>query len=250
MSLADAETEANFNAFTASWREKLPLSIAALGAHRNVFLGSYSRIAAFNAWKCNVMDRKASSDSLKFFVEAINDALVSHVFAGFGSWRVSLMSLRSCIENTYNFLYYMDHPIELRLWELGEHRLGFSDVHLYLERHPDIAPFHKSTISGLPTLKAEYGTLSRAVHASASGFRMSPDGKTVSLWRPEAASLNQWNTREKHTFGSLNLLLTSVFRESLQGTQNLPLRQALARVIPDSLRARLKSDYKVTIPIL
>ena len=250
MSLTRAEIAANFDSFTASWKAELPKSIAALDSHRDEFLRSYSRITSMNAWRSNVLEEKVPEASLEFFAEALNDALVSHVFARFGSWRSALKSLRSCIENTCYCLYYKDHPVELRLWESGRHRPGFSEIHTYLEQHPDISPLGNSPLTGLATMKEEYSTLSRAVHASAKSFRMSPNVHDILLWKPDAVSLGQWRTREQHTLCALNLLLTAIFRHFLSGAQQTGLRKALAAVIPPSMHARVKTELKVTIPTL
>lgn len=247
MSALKAEIEANFEAFSTSWKTELPKSISALDSYRDDFGKSYARIASLNAWRTNVLESRISEGSLEFFAESINDAVVSHVFARFGSWRSALMSLRSCIENTFYCLYYKDHPIELRLWETGKHRPGFSEIHTYLEHHPDIALFGNIPVTGLASIKDEYATLSRAVHASAKNFRMSPNVHQTALWKPEAASLGQWRTREQHTLSGLNLLLITVFREFLQGTQQSALRKSLSFVIPASLQPKVKSELKVSI---
>ena len=70
--------------------------------------------------------------------------------------------LRSCIENILFCEYYKDHPVELRLWLKGRHRLGFREIMSYFQRHPDV----EGTIddlSGLERLQTEYSILSRAV---------------------------------------------------------------------------------------
>jgi hypothetical protein len=247
MSVYETEVEANFNSFTAAWKASLPATIASLDSHESEFLKSYSRITTMNAWRSNILENAISEASLGFYAEALNDVLVSHVFARFGSWRAALKSLRSCIENTCYCLYYKDHPIELRLWEHGKHRPGFSETLSYLEGHPDISPLGDANVTGIPTIKAEYATLSRAVHGSAKSFRMSPDTRNVKLWTHEAASLGQWRTREQQTLASLNLLMVSVFSERLSGTQNPGLRQALSAVIGPAMRTKVKRELGVTI---
>jgi len=242
-----AEIESNFEAFTTSWKSDLSNSMAVLDSHRDDFLKSYARIASLNAWRANVLQNRISEPSLEFFAEAVNDAVVSHVFARFGSWRSALMSLRSCIENTCYCLYYKDHTIELRLWESGKHRPGFSEVCDYLEHHPDIAPLGNSSVTGIELIKIEYATLSRAVHSSAKRFRMSPSVHQTALWKPEVVSLGQWKTREQRMLYGLNLLLVTVFREFLQGTQQAALRKALSLVIPTSKHAKIKSELKVRV---
>src|SRR5215213_4616852 len=122
MSLIRLEIEANFERFTQSWKSDLPRVMASLDTHSATFLESYSRLVSMNAWRSNILEDRISTGSLEFFAEALNDALVSHVFARIGSWRSALISLRSCIENTCYCLFYKDHPVELRLWEGGTHR--------------------------------------------------------------------------------------------------------------------------------
>ena len=251
MNLTRTEIENNFNDFSGSWQTELPNAIALLESQRDDFLNSYSRIISLNAWRANVLEGRISNGSLEFLNEALNDAMVSHVNARFGSWRTALMSLRSCIENAAYCLYYKDHPVELRLWENGKHRPGFAEIHAYLKSHPDIASFEDSPVTGLATIKKEYGTLSRAVHASAKDFRMVVNGvfKTV-LWKPDSISFAKWKTREQQTLCGVNLLLTVTFRDQLQGAQQLSLRKTLSLVIPTTLQARVRRELNVKIVAL
>jgi hypothetical protein len=241
------EIETNFDDFTNSWRAGLPNVIASLDSHRPEFLHSYSRIVSLNTWHGNILENAIPSESREFFAEALNDAMTSHVAARFGSWRSALMSLRSCIENACYCLYYKDHPIELRLWGTGDHRPGFSEIYSYLKTHPDIKPLGSSHITGMTILKTEYGTLSRAVHASAKSFRMAPTSGGTILWKASATSLAQWAARERQTLLGLNLLLMTVFRETLQGAQQQSLRKALGLIIPSTLHARVKQDLNIRI---
>jgi hypothetical protein len=247
MSLTKLELEANFQKFTQNWKRDLPRVMAGLDTHGASFLESYSRLASLNAWRANILEDQISTGSLEFFTEALNDALVSHVYARLGSWRSSLMSLRSCIENTCYCLFYKDHPIELRLWETGAHRPGFSEIHSYFRQHPDVKDLSDSPVTGLTVIKKEYGTLSRAVHASARNFRMAPDASTTLLWKDNAVSLAQWIRREQQSLAGLNLLLATLFRTELLGAQQQSLRKALSLVIPPSLHSRVRSELKVRV---
>lgn len=248
MNLLRAEIDHNFAGFAASWQADLQTAIAGLEKHRELFFASYCRIAALNAWRSRVLEGSISKGSLDFFDEALNDALASHVFARCGSWRIALSSLRGCMENCLCGLYYMDHPVELRQWEAGHHRPGFAEMHTYLEHHPDICVLKASPVTGLAFLKDEYSTLSRAVHASAAGFRMTLGPGRAQIWKPEAESLGAWQTRDRKTHCGLNLLLVCIFRKSLEGTRHSALRQSLAFVIPDSMRSRIRKETQVNIP--
>lgn len=188
-----------------------------------------------------------SSDSLAFFAEAQNDALVSHVFARMGAWRSALKSLRSCLENVCYSLYYKDHTVELRQWAQGDHRLAFASLHDYLARHPDVASVGDQNITGLQSIHEEFGTLSRAVHASAKAFRMTTEAKKALLWTSEKASLGAWSTREGHVITSLNLLLLCLYRDRLKGAQLLNLRKAISLAIPKSRFAAIKTHMAVSL---
>jgi hypothetical protein len=243
------EVDANFSAFSSKWKSDLTSSIAKLDGNEKDFLLSYRRIVSLNAWRGNILESQISEGSLSFFSEALNDALVSHVLARSGSWRTSLMSLRSCLENTCYCLFYKDHPVELRLWESGKHRPSFSEVHTYLEEHPDVSQFRNSPLSGLGSIKEEFGTLSRAVHASAKSFRMTPGKQGAVLWKVDPGSLGQWRSREQRVVCAINLLLLTIYREHLQGAQQLFLRSSLAAAIPTAFHSDIKKQFKVTVPI-
>lgn len=245
------ELEANFDNFTRTWKHDLPNSIQVLEANRQIFIESYGRIATLNAWKNNLVSALLpnSDESILFFAECLNDALVSHVFASFGSWRSALTSLRSCIENCLFFLFYKDHLIELKLWDQTKHKLGFTEMHNYLEHHPSFISIKDKNITGLPGLKEEYSTLSRAVHASAKSFRMSADMQNTSLWKPNSAELGKWATRERAVFKNLNLVLLCIFREHLQGTNQSALRKIIGHTLKNISTSKIKTDLGIVIPI-
>src|SRR5262249_46734910 len=117
------ETEQNFETFSKSFVAKAEAAAQTLEAQRKKYLDSYRRIVTLNAWRTELLEKTISPESLAFFLESQNDALTSHVFSRFGSWRSALKSLRSCIENVLFCLFYKDHPIELQLWHKGRHRL-------------------------------------------------------------------------------------------------------------------------------
>ena len=47
-------------------------------------------------------------------------------------------------------------------------------------------------------MKAEYSMLSKAVHASATSFRMTDKGTVTSLWSSDRIKLGSWKSREKN----------------------------------------------------
>jgi hypothetical protein len=244
MSLLLRETEANFNTFDSDWRLDEAAVATQLAKERTQFLSSYRRIVSLQAWRV-FLEPRISESSLAFFLESQNDALTSHVFANLGSWRSSLKALRSCIENVMFCLYYKDHSVELKLWMNGKHKLPIADFITYFEQHPQRVTV--AQVDSMPRIQAEYSTLSKAVHASARGFRMTKDIKTTLLWSDSAASLGAWQSRESAVLTSLNLLLLAHYHDELLGSAESSLREAISLAIAASLYPDIKSHLGVIL---
>lgn len=240
------EIRNNFSTFQTEWIKELTSRLTDLPTRAAKLEESYIRLTSLQAWRAGIIEPHLSSGSAGFFAEAQNDALIAHVQASLGSWRVALKSLRSCLENVLLGLYYKDHPVELKLWEAGRFRLGVSEAIQYFQSHPLVHGLPES-ITGLGIIHQEYGKLSKAVHASSVDFRMTADGKAVSLWTDDKAREGVWESHEKKTLQGLNLLMLVMFSESLRGTSLSSIRQTLGFVIPRSKDQEIKDNLKVTI---
>jgi len=240
------EIEFNFGKFSGNWRAELDSVFHDLDKNHARYLNSYRRLVSLQAWSEYFLENLLGQNSLSFFHEAQNDALVSHVFARLGAWRSALQSLRSCIENTLLCLYYMDHPIELRLWQDGKYKTDFLTLCKYFSRHPSITSIN-SSLTGLDVLQKEYATLSLAVHSSAQSFRMTHGATTTQLWSANSATLGAWSTREEATLAGLNLLLLALFRGHLTGSRLQSLRKAISPAVPQRKRVKIKKDLRITL---
>lgn len=234
------EIEANFDTFSKGWRDDEARVAGELSKQRDVFVRSYQRIVSLHAWRSYVLANQVSEGSLGFFLEAQNDALVSHVIAQHGSWRVALKALRSCLENVLASMYYKDHPVELQLWTAGASRIPFSDLLAYFEGHPATKGVDLE-LTGLGTLRGEFAMLSRAVHGSSQGFRMTKDGKHILLWSSGPDRFGPWETRESAVLQGLNSLLVTLFRDRLAGAALPGLRRAISLAIPAKAAAKYKA---------
>lgn len=243
-SLLLSETEQNFKTFDSDWRAEVGRVSAELAKDSPTYLESYRRLVSLQAWR-SFLDGRSSADSLAFFLEAQNDALTSHVFANLGSWRSALKALRACIDNTLYFLYYKDHPVELKLWHDGNHKLTFAEHFTYLDNHPDRV--QAPEVDPMPALRSEYATLSKAVHASAKGFRMTRDVKETLLWSDSAEQRGKWQTRERAVIQNINLCLLMIYREELVGSASPGLRDAIGLAIPQTRFTDIKTHLKIVI---
>jgi hypothetical protein len=244
MSLLLKETEENFKTFSADWRKELDRVEAELAKETAVHLTSYRRLISLQTWRV-FLEPRISESSLAFFLEAQNDALTSHVHANLGALRSALKALRSCIENIAFCLYYKDHPVEFRLWENGNHRPPISEYFRYLEHHPQRVGLQQ--VDPMPPLLEEYSTLSKAVHASASGFRMTNDSKTTLLFSESKPRLHQWAAREKAVILNLNLLLIAHYRAELTGAAEPELREAIGLAVPTSKFSDVRAHLNVVL---
>jgi hypothetical protein len=245
MSLTD-EVDGNFSRFSAKWREDLSEAQCQLEPFEEQFKESYRRIASIQSWRANILEVHFPGEALGFFEEAQNDLLSGHILACSGGWRYALKSLRSFIENSLSFLYFKDHPVELERWQTGKFRIGFSDSISYLEAHPRLHGFKGESL-GLGSLKKEYGTLSRAVHASGGDFRMTKQGEVNRVFLGDGIRLNKWATRESDTVNAVNTLYLFFFRDLLKGASERNHRKAIGLTLPEARARAIKKQAGVSV---
>ena len=243
MALQD-EIDANYVKFFNAWSAGAVANFAASKA-RKPLVESHRRLAAFRALRVH-LTKRLSKGAQAFFLEANNDLATAHVTAHLCAWRASLKFLRSAIENVSYCFYYDVHPIEQRLWESGKFRIGFAAASKFLESHPDLESLPES-ITGLKQLRAEYSTLSKAVHASSRSFRMTEGELNILLWKDDVSKLGSWATREKATVQALSLLTICLLADDLKGARNAPTRDVLQFALTKSARQQLKTSLSITI---
>jgi hypothetical protein len=241
------ELEVNFRAFADELKKRLNNSFESLAKNQSDHLESYKRLSSLEAWKGYILEVKISSSALEFFLEAQNDALLSHALARIGAWRSALQSLRSAIENTLFCLYYKDHPVEYQLWELGKNQIPISDYMKYISKHPAFRKVN-ANLTGLGLLEREYSTLSRAVHASSMSFRMiQVEEQFPAITLPELPRLNQWLARERNALQLINQILITMYSTDLKGAKLRDLRKSISLAIPQSLFEPIRKQFGIRL---
>lgn len=246
MSALEKEIDENFARFHAGWQKQLADNVATL-EKQDQLKQSYRRMTALQAIKAKIVVPHYSEGSAAFFLEAQNDVLISHVNASVGAWRSALQSLRSALENALSAVYYKDHAVELELWETGSFRIAASDIRTYISKHPAVR-VADPTLKAVEAIEAEYATLSKAVHASATAFRMVDVATEVSLWTANKAKLGMWSTRHERVVQSICLVMLMVHAPLLQGTSQSDLRSSLYFALSASKRTAVKKALNITIP--
>lgn len=240
-----AELDANYEAFESRWKTDLAATEAGLETNP-VFKNAFRRLVAMQAWRSELLDGKLCSGSLQFALEGQNDLLVAYLLARSGQWRSALQSQRAAIENYLNGLFFMDHPIELELWDSNRYKTHFSDMSVYFAKHPKNHG-RKPRFFGLDIIKSEYTTLSKAVHGSAQAFRMSSE-HGPSFFSNDVVLLKKWDHRNRQVVRGLCLLMLSIFRDDLIATRKRNLRKSLSLALRGGDKGWIKNEFNVTIP--
>lgn len=240
-----AELDASFALFEARWKSEWANTEAALKA-RPVFNSAFRRLVAMQAWRSEILADRLCLGSLQFALEGQNDLLVAYLMARSGQWRSALQSQRAAIENYLNALFFKDHPIELELWAAGKYTTQFTDMYSYFLKHPKNIG-REPKFFGMDIIKAEYATLSKAVHGSAQAFRMSSE-HGPSFFSDDVALLAKWDHRNRQVIRGLCLLLLSIFQNDMVATRKRNLRQSLALALRAGDKNWIKSEFAVTIP--
>jgi hypothetical protein len=240
------EIDRNYEAFSGAWHAEMNRVYASIQGEDARFLGCYKRLVSFQAWRAELLETLITEDAREFFLEAQNDGLVSLVLARLGSCRSALQSLRSCLENVLFATFYMDHPVELRQWHTGKHRVAFSALETYFLAHPDLNGVAIAT-EALNDMAVEYSTLSRAVHGSAVSFRMSAAQTGTQLWSDEKARIGKYVTRQARVLSDINIFLICLFRSHLQGASKLNLRKSISFAVPASRHQQIKTAIGVNL---
>lgn len=239
------EVDNNFDEFFENVKASSLAGFDYLDNYKDCFKRSNRILVSLQAWNSELISHESSKAKF-FFLEAQNDVLMSHALARQGAWRVALMSLRSSIENVLFGLFYLDHSVELQLWELGKHKLGFTEVKNYLKVHPAFINI-SDNVNGLANLGKEYATLSKAVHGSSTLFRVTRNGQVEGLNILSKEDLNKWKSRETETIKLLNMVMLTFFKEKLNGAALPNLRKAISLAIPQSLFGDIRTTLKVRL---
>lgn len=240
------EVDDNFEYFFLETERKVIEAFCLMNDYKDVFKESNRRIVSIQAWNSDLIENIEGNDAKLFFLEAQNDILMSHALARQGAWRVALMSLRSSIENILYGVYYLDHEVELRLWNRGNYRIGFTEALNYIKDHPDFRDVPQN-VRKLGSLKKEYQTLSKAVHASSKSFRVVNDGSVEGLNLPCAVELQKWSCRERTTISLLNMIMIIFFRKHIERAGYRNLRKAVSLSVPDQWFDDIKKHLEVTL---
>ncbi|WP_298324909.1 hypothetical protein [Asticcacaulis sp.] len=243
--MIDDEIENNFRSFFERWSSSLSGN-SAKSVENPLMLQSYKRMLSVQVIRSTVVYKECSPECGEFFLEAQNDILVSHISAAQGSWRAALQAMRSFLENSLCVLYYMDHKVELRQWQVGQFKIGFSDLCKYILLHPDYEPYERK-FSCVSNLAKEYATLSKAVHGSSKNFRMAREAEQLAIFPSDKSSLSQWSTRERAVIGNVVLVYLVFFKNYFQGASNISSRSVMGYCFEKRKKEEIRKELSINL---
>lgn len=246
--MSDSEIQANAESFRSGLIDVIRGNFDLISSSDAGKLdAAYARLTCLQAIRSYIIQDTVSEGALGFYTEMQSDALTSQVLIMTGASRSALKSLRSVIENFIRSIYYTDHPIEYRQWEIGKHRPTFKSFFDYFETHPDLVD-RSSGILNLSILHATWKELSQAVHASAKTERMSDSNNKISIWTTTRGAVGKWASLQSSIIKYICLTYALIYHEKLAGASLKPLRESIAIAIPTNLDAKLKTNLSIKIP--
>jgi hypothetical protein len=114
-------------------------------------------------------------NAMEFLSEIRSDCIETLITIPLALKRSSYLSVRSAIEHTLLYIYYKDHPIELKLLrESAENRYTVTEIFKYLLKHP----LYKDHQKLVDQVRTQYSSRSELVHAGS--FHTFQQYKTIS----------------------------------------------------------------------
>lgn len=96
---------------------------------------SYKSTLAFKNWKIAIHSLNIKDYDL-IINEIFEDVNSSFFLALLGLYRSAHMHMRSSIELSLQFLFFIHHPIEYERWKNGDYVIKFDKLSEYLRKHP------------------------------------------------------------------------------------------------------------------
>ena len=127
---------------------------------------TYRATLVFKNWKLS-LNSIGINDYNLILNELFEDINSSFFLALFGQYRSAHLHMRSSIELTLQFLYFIHHPIEYQQWKDGNFVIKFEKLCDYLKKHP----FFKVDVSNIfQTIFQNWKYFSKHIHGESPIF--------------------------------------------------------------------------------
>ena len=199
----------------------------------------YNHVATVNGMSTALNNSGYTDPQLVLVQEFQSDVLLSMISFSSGFERLSMMSLRSALESCVFFLYFIDHPHEYALWEIGAFEPKIKETNSKLRL------YHSHLLSKdlnwwLDVLDTQYGLLSRSVHPSRD-FMINDLSNPINIQNSTAHLVPQWAENARKITRSMICLLYVRFYSVFEGGRHFALKKQISDVITQGESQRLNS---------
>jgi hypothetical protein len=163
-----------------------------------------------------------------------------------GMWRSSLISLRAFMESYLAFVFFRDHPIELRQWKEGNFRLEPKNLRQYSLKHPEVVAFPVA-LAAAKKLDSEYSKLSGSVHGTRTDFRMTAPSSYPAISTADVVRLRKWIKLERDVVRTALVLFLALNVRSLKGAAHPVFRRVLGACLSSGIKNSIKQQMSVTV---
>lgn len=191
--------------------------------------------AHFSNWFF-IIEKKTSSKATFILWEIAQDFETSFMLAIMGNYKYAIQTLRNCLETTFNFIYYFDHPIEFEWWLDGEEdsKYGHELLDRYYFKFDNFKRYDKHT-NFKSEIRRLYNGLSKYIHSRPKNFQSKEKIKY------NTGKFNQWMDYYKYVNETCNILMILRFPKYFKDIKD---KDWILEYIPSKKLNKLKQSLQ------
>lgn len=171
----------------------------------------YHSTLLFRNWKFGLVEITGDK-VIEILNELHEDINSSFYLTLFGLYRSAHMHLRSCIELSMQYLYFLEHPVEYSLWKNGEFVIKHDRITDYLRSHPRIKSPELNDL--IDTITKLWKNHSKHIHGEAPiYFQSEKESRKTSSFQPKDFGI--WKSNFLKTTYCINKLMLLFFKSEL-----------------------------------
>ncbi|MDD4438155.1 MAG: hypothetical protein PHS04_09000 [Tissierellia bacterium] len=177
----------------------------------DVLTDIYHSTLIFRNWKFGLFEI-TGNNVIEILNELHEDVNSSFYQTLFGLYRSAHMHLRSCIELSMQYLYFLEHPVEYTLWQNGDFVIKHDRITEYLKQHPRIKSQELDDV--INNITKHWKMLSKHIHGEAPiYFQSEKESRKTNSFR--AQDFGVWKSNFMKTTYYVNKLMLMYFKNDL-----------------------------------
>jgi len=192
----------DFNNF---WKESLN------NCDNDTLIEIYHSTLIFRNWKFGLAEITGDlvNDILTELHEDVNSSFYQTLL---GLHRSAHMHLRSCIELSMQYIYFLEHPVEYTMWQSGDFVIKHDKITEYLKQHPRLKSSDFTKL--LVNITKQWKLLSKHIHGEAPiYFQSERESSQTNSFKIQ--DFGVWKSNFLKTTYYINKLLMFYFKADL-----------------------------------